>query len=576
MHALAQPASAGLCLVRQRMSHSSPLDDEPVTDVESRPVDVEDNPIVADRDRYEAIGILGRGGMGEVRLYRDRRISRYVAYKVLRKAVEQDSGYRSRFLLEARVQGQLEHPSIVPVHDLGETPDGELYFSMKSVRGVTLRQAIDAIRRGIQSPTYTRRRLLAAFASVCQAVDFAHTRGVVHRDLKPQNVMLGDYGEVYVLDWGIAKVMHKAETPLVELVQVPPRRTATRAGARLGTPKYMAPERQLNVANPQTDVYALGMILGEILDAHLGIGVDPELDAIKLRAIALSSADRYPSARALHDDLEHYLDGRRDLEMRKQLADEHARRAADALARAQRDPEARSLAGQEIGRALGLDPQNRVALRTLTNMLTDVPATLPPAAAAEMDKRWRERQHRTLRISTISTLTMLLIIPMVMWMGVRDWRLVGLYGALVLAAAGMQLFGGPGRLSFSAVLMFLLAAVTVLTTSMGLLGVVAAAFAIIVLAWRMNVQKTFHGVLIVLASGLWLAAPFVLTKLGVIAPTYVVRDDMLCVLPNMHGFPPGPTLASIAIGMFGAMGAASIYGRLYINELRRAEHKLSF
>jgi serine/threonine-protein kinase len=559
------------------MSDTDVPDGDHWTEVElDRHVDIADAPLVTEDERYEAIGVLGRGGMGEVRLYKDRRIARYVAYKMLRGLVADEPSYRSRFLLEARVQGQLEHPSIVPVYDLGETEDGELYFSMKSVRGITLHQALESIRHGVSTAQYTRRRLLTAFGNVCQAVDFAHKRGVVHRDLKPQNVMLGDYGEVYVLDWGIAKVMHKDETPLVERVEVPPREQATRAGATLGTPKYMAPERKHGVANPQTDVFALGMILADILDAHEDLGVDPELDAIKLRAIALGAEERYPSARALHEDLEHYLDGRRDLEMRKQLADTHARRAADALARAQQDPDARSLAGQEIGRALGLDPQNRVALSTLMAMLTDVPAQLPPAAQADMEQRWKERQHRTTRISTLSTLTMLALIPMFMWMGVRDWRLVGIYATLVACAAAVQWFGGPNRITFAMALILLLASVTVLETSMGLFGVVAAAFAIVALAWRMNVHKTGHGLLILLACGAWIVMPFVLGELGWISPTYVVRDDLLCVLPKMHAFPSLPTRVSMVLAMFGAIGAAVIYGRLYITELRRAEHKLSF
>ena len=557
------------------MNDTDPLDEDQLTNIDSRgPVNLEDVALVPDRARFDPIGVLGRGGMGEVRLYRDRRISRYVAYKVLRESVAKDPAYRSRFLLEARVQGQLEHPSIVPVHDLGETEDGELFFSMKSVRGVTLRQALDSIARK-SPPAYTRRRLLAAFASVCQAVDFAHTRGVVHRDLKPENVMLGEYGEVYVLDWGIAKVMQRAETPLADVVDVPGG-AATRTGALLGTPKYMAPERQHNVANPQTDVYALGMILGDILDAHADQGIDPELEAIQVRAIALSPGDRYPSARALHDDLDQYLDGRRDLEMRKRLADEHARRAAATLGDANLDADARSRAGHEIGRALGLDPQNRFALHTLMSLLTSVPDKLPADAQDEMDQRWRQRRHRTTRMATLSTLAMLALAPLFLWMGVRDWTLFSLYIVLALATGLAQFFGGPGRISFGIAIALLLATVTVLTTSLGLLGVVPAGFAIVGLAWRVSVHKTVHGILIVIVTGLCLVAPFVLVELGLMDPMYVVHDDRLTVLPNMHAFPPGPTLVSLVLATLGGIACAVLFGRLYVSELRRAEHRLTF
>src|SRR5690349_13154251 len=179
-------------------------------------VEVADVPLASDRDRYEPLGVLGKGGMGEVRLVKDRRIARHVAVKTLRSDVRTDPEYRARFLLEARLQGQLEHPSIVPVHDLGETGDGDVFFSMAHVEGVTLRTALRLVREGDRR--FSRRRLLTAFSSVCLAVDFAHRRGVVHRDLKPENIMLGDFGGAYVLDWGIAKVMHAPEAELRDSV----------------------------------------------------------------------------------------------------------------------------------------------------------------------------------------------------------------------------------------------------------------------------------------------------------------------------------------------------------------------
>src|SRR5262249_27740658 len=160
------------------------------------------------------LGALAAGGMGEILLAKDTRIARRVAVKVLKTDLRTNAEFRSRFLQEARLQGQLEHPAIVPVHDLGERPDGDLFFSMKCVRGGTLLEAINAVRRGEQTASISRRRLLSAFSRVCLAVDFAHSRGVVHRDIKPGNIMLGDFGEVYVLDWGIAKLVDAPETPV--------------------------------------------------------------------------------------------------------------------------------------------------------------------------------------------------------------------------------------------------------------------------------------------------------------------------------------------------------------------------
>jgi len=563
------------------MSDTGDLNEEQLTEVndDGRPVEVEieDAPLVGDADRFDPIGLLGKGGMGEVRLLRDRRISRFVACKVLKAGVQKDPVYRARLLLEARVQGQLEHPAIVPVHDLGETANGELFFSMKCVRGATLRQALDSVATGARLAQYSRRRLLTAFSSVCLAVDFAHARGVVHRDLKPENVMLGHFGEVYVLDWGIAKVMHRSDTPMAESLDVPVSATSTRAGAMLGTPRYMAPERQHGVANPSTDVYALGVIMGEILSAHQDLDVPPELEEVQMRATALGADGRYPTARALHEALERYLDGDRDLAMRRKLSDEHARRAEAALARAERDSSERTIAGQEIGRALGLDPDNRLALRMLMQMLTDVPASLPPAAKVEMDRRWTERKKRTQRAGTIPTLMMLGLVPLIMWLGVRDWSLLATFIALVVLASAMQYIGARSqRLTTGPALAVMLAACSVLMTSFGLLGVVPAAFAIIAFAWRMNVESYVHGFLILVVAGLWLIAPFVFTELGLTGAGYALRDGALVVLPKMNNFPPGRTFIVMVLGTFGGLAAAVIYGRVYINELRRAEHKLSF
>ena len=534
-----------------------------------RLVEVEDVSLVHADERFDRIGVLGKGGMGEVRLYRDRRIARFVAYKVLHKSIESNPAARSRFLLEARVQGQLEHPAIVPVHDLGETEDGELYFSMKCVRGVTLRQAL--ARKG--QAEYSLRRLLSAFSSVCLAVDFAHSRGVVHRDLKPQNVMLGHFGEVYVLDWGIAKVMHGADTPTAETIEALPDTGDTQAGSTLGTPKYMAPERQYGVANPSTDVYALGVILGEIL--HRETEIAPELDLIYMHATALNAGDRYQTARALHDALEQYLDGNRDLEARRKLAEQHATLAEAALLKGETG---RADAGHELGRALGLDPSNPRAMRTLMRLLTEMPATLPAGAQAALDQHRRQRRQRVLGVTTIATSFLFGTIPMILAMGVIDWRLFTAFLVAVFAAVACQFVAARSQAKWPFILSPVvgLAAIGIQTTSLGLLGVVPAALAIMALAWRMQVVRALHGVLIVLAAMTTVVAPFVLVELGLLSPMYEIRDGVLVLMPNMHAFPRAATLATIILSTAGALGVAVIYGRLYTNELRRAEERVHF
>src|SRR5579859_1877395 len=351
-------------------------------------------------DRYAVGDMLGEGGMGVVRRCLDRRIGREIAIKSVKDPAA-EANVSLRFLHEACVQGQLEHPAIVPVYDMGRDAEGVLYFTMKRVRGVTFERIVDALREGDAEARrqFSRRKLLGAFASVGHAIDYAHAHGVLHRDLKPSNVMLGDYGEVYVLDWGVAKIVAGPDDarpvggPAVAGRGDSGARTAL--GARMGTPGYMAPEQVRGEAvDVRADVYALGALLFELLaleplhahdsprsalDSTLG-GADarpsarspareipPELDAVCVRATALAPADRYPTVRALVDAVESYLDGDRDLELRHALAEEHAKAAIEHAAGAARPgaegTACRSRALREVGRALALDPTNVDAVR---------------------------------------------------------------------------------------------------------------------------------------------------------------------------------------------------------------------
>src|SRR5688572_23159416 len=160
--------------------------------------------------RYRMGDMLGRGGMGEVVSARDEQIGREVAIKRLRD----DSPSKVQvalFLREARIQGRLGHPAVVPVHELRRDHRGQPFFVMRQLEGVTLAEVIKKLAAGDRDTVqrYPRQRLLRAFTEVCLAIEYAHTRGVVHRDLKPANIVLGDFGEVYILDWGVAHVMNQ-------------------------------------------------------------------------------------------------------------------------------------------------------------------------------------------------------------------------------------------------------------------------------------------------------------------------------------------------------------------------------
>jgi eukaryotic-like serine/threonine-protein kinase len=308
---------------------------------------VSSNTALASGARYEEGVTLGMGGMGHVVLARDARIGRNVAIKSLRTDRNLSPEDRQRFFREAQVQGQLEHPSIVPVYDIELRADGTTFFTMRRVVGRTLQDILDGMR--VRSERRTQRELLQGFATVCLTLEYAHSRGVIHRDLKPANIMFGDFGEVYVLDWGLARVIGSADS-----VDLPAAPRISTPGAMMGTPLYMAPEQMRDPeVGAAADVFSLGAILFELLtlerlrdpkamfapvDARASTRaperpVAPELESTCLRATADREAERFASARELHDAIARYLDGDREREQRLALAGVHSTRARQALER---------------------------------------------------------------------------------------------------------------------------------------------------------------------------------------------------------------------------------------------------
>jgi eukaryotic-like serine/threonine-protein kinase len=261
--------------------------------------------------RYEILDRIGEGGMGVVYLARDRELGREVALKVLRTP-EPSAEERDRILREARILASLEHPGIAPVHDVGVLADGRVFYVMKRVRGERLDSLAISAR--------PRTELLRLFRQVCDAVAFAHAAGVIHRDLKPQNVMLGAFGEVLVLDWGVAKLRgHPVEATDASSVQ--PTGEDTAPGAVMGTPGYMAPEQLTGRSaevDERADVFGLGGILCFLLtgnhppagfpEGERWLAVPTSLRAICERARAPVPELRYRSASELAADVANYLD----------------------------------------------------------------------------------------------------------------------------------------------------------------------------------------------------------------------------------------------------------------------------
>ncbi len=532
--------------------------------------------------------------MGQIHLAEDDRVGRSVALKVMLDESLDRPDARWRFLREARVQGQLEHPAIVPVYDIGTNRSGRPYFAMKRIGGVTLAEVLRELRAGNAEfeRKYSLRRLLSTFQQVCLAVDYAHVRGVVHRDIKPSNVMFGDFGEVYVLDWGIAKVL-EGDDPVSARVHADTGgdADATSLGEVLGTVGFMAPEQITDATNvdARADVYALGAVLfymlaleplhgrGSIEDrarsTQLGCDarpsvraphrdVPPELDRVCQIATALDPTDRYASARELHDAIERFLEGDRDVRLRDELATAHvevAREAADRALSATGDAvEDRKVAIREAGRALALDPKNQAAAGIVARLMLEPPRELPREVRQATDALFHSEVQRGARLGALVMLGIALTTALIAWTGVRSWIGFSLIivPLLVAAAASATMYDADARTLRRRSVMLTVLLCLAIAGSTGLVGglllapVYALAFAAI--------GTVLHGLgrvrflMVALACAAWVV-PSLLEWAGVLPETYRFSDGVLTIIPQISNAPEVPTRIALITANLGTI-----------------------
>ncbi len=563
--------------------------------VRSEPRAVDPAPHPLSGSRYDVQRMLGAGGMGEVLLCQDAWLGRDVAMKVMRDAGALGSEGRARFLREARVQGQLEHPSVVPVYDIAMGTAGSPYFTMKRIQGLTLRTILDRLAAGDEATAqaYGRRKLLAALGQACLAVAFAHRRGVIHRDLKPENLMLGEFGEVYVLDWGVARPAGAEE--LDEAAPTSKRAPialgddglpVTAVGSLVGTPGYMSPEQakgEVEAISPRSDVYSLGCILFEVLalepvhdarDIHALLlstmtkvapppssiapdrDIPPELDRVCARALALDPAARYASARELADALERYMDGERDAELRRSLAGEHLRLARESLELAasggDHAEEARARGMRELGRALALDPTSEDAMALVTRVVMAAPSELPPAAQAALKEVEIRDRAASARRTLLVYAMWIVFAPLLVWCGVKSWALTiaidGAFIATALYALWMSSTGNvePRYMRVSIIANFALTAF--LSTICGPLFIVPGAACVVGAAFMVSIRPnatTRRMIAMMMAASI--AVPLALEWSGLMPKSLVFEDGAIRILPRLAFFPALP--AQVLLGM---------------------------
>jgi serine/threonine-protein kinase len=522
-----------------------------------------------------------------------------VAIKRMRAAAPGDRAIR-RFLREASIQGRLEHPAIVPVHELGRDDDGLPFFVMKKLSGVTLGKILADPTSRTQAG---QQRLLRAFAEVCLAVELAHVRGIVHRDLKPDNILLGDFGEVYILDWGVAKVIGENDDGEFADLGSGSGQHATAAGTAIGTPGYMAPEQALGVPDidGRADIYSLGCVLFEILSGEplhprggettqrttaeraarpsqraKARGIPPELDALCAGASAGERTERTATARELGDRVQRFLDGDRDLALRRDLARDHFARAQDAFGRGDSD-ELRSAAMREAAAALALDPALEGAAALVGRLMLDPPRTTP----REVDEAMAADEVRTVRADARAGLwalfACLAFTPLLWWIAPHGSGYVAAFTAALVLSGVLYRFAyrgadpRPGLVILGNMILIATLArmFSPILVAPGVASVLSMAMILTPRLSAIGSAASVGALFLTAAMG-----PLVLERIGVISATLSVDSTGVLLRAPAVGSAEGPTVLVAALYATGLIIGSCAIARAMRARTREAHRRL--
>ncbi|HEU0029331.1 MAG TPA: serine/threonine-protein kinase [Kofleriaceae bacterium] len=543
---------------------------------------------VGTAERYRLRDTIGRGGMGDILAATDAHFGREVVVKRMRAPSEHDPSME-RFFREATIQGRLDHPAVVPVYDIGVDDDGRPFFTMKKLAGITLAERI--------AERYARQRMLRAFVDVCLAIEFAHARGVIHRDLKPANILLGEFGEVYVLDWGVAKVIGEPENPTLRdgpSLDEP----VTLDGVCVGTPGYMSPEqaRGLPDVDGRTDVYALGCVLFELLcgqplhprerlagmrSAILGLAdarpsargtagdIPPELDELCVAATRREREHRIRTARELGERVQRFLDGDRDLALRQELAFGHLIAAQRAFAQGDSAGD-RALALREAGRALALDPKLVGAAELVGRLMLEPPRDKPPELASAIAAANLQTLRMQSRSGARGYLAYVGFVPALIASGSHHLGCAIALVALALANAWLLVSRWGfrhlrARLWLTGLGNTALIAVLARTSSPLLVAPGVAAITTMALVFSPMYDRARNAVLLALGMIAAICLPWAGEVLGLWSPTMHVSDHDIVLATKLHlGDPIAEQLVLVgyvALLISGAVGLAWTHRR---------------